>query len=89
MKRNLNLIKINLQYYKLRYRNISHFCLQKGGAMNEFFKLLIPQLFEYFKDETKVLEFIPKSIEQQYKNLLIEYTKENERKETKNETTNK
>lgn len=68
---------------------MSHFCLQKGGAMNEFFKLLIPQLFEYFKDETKVLEFIPKSIEQQYKNLLIEYTKENERKETKNETTNK
>lgn len=56
--------------------------------MNEFFKLLLPQLFEYFKDETKVLEFIPKAIEQQYKNLLIEYTKENERKETKNETTN-
>lgn len=57
--------------------------------MNEFFKLLIPQLFEYFKDERKVLEFIPKSIEQQYENLLIEYAKENERKETKNETTNK
>ena len=57
--------------------------------MNEFLKLLIPQLFKYFKDEIKVLEFIPKSIEQQYKNLLIEYAKENERKETKNETTNK
>ncbi len=57
--------------------------------MNEFLKLLIPQLFEYFKDEIKVLEIIPKSIEQQYTNLLIEYTKENERKETKNQTTNK
>ena len=44
--------------------------------MNEFFKLLIPQLLEYFKDETKVLDFIPKLIEKQYENVLLEYKKE-------------
>lgn len=56
--------------------------------MNYFLKFLLPQLLEYFKDEAKALEFIPKVIEQQYENLLLEYTKENERKEVKNETTN-
>ena len=55
--------------------------------MNYFFKFLLPQLYEYFKDETKVLEFIPQVIEQKYQNSLLEY-KENERKENKNETTN-
>lgn len=54
--------------------------------MNYFFKFLLPQLYDYFKDETKVLEFIPQVIEQQYENLLLEY-KENE-EENKNETTN-
>lgn len=49
--------------------------------MNEFFKLLMSQLLEYFKDETKVLEFVPK--------ILLEYVSESERKESKNETTNK
>ena len=48
--------------------------------MNYFFKFLLPQLYEYFKDETKVLEFIPQVIEQKYQNSLLEY-KENERKE--------
>lgn len=48
--------------------------------MNEFFKLLMPQLLEYFKDETKVLEFIP--------NILLEYVSESERKEVGNETIN-
>ncbi len=57
--------------------------------MNEFFKLLIPQLLEYFKDETKILEFIPKTLKKEYKSLLSQYIKEIERKETKNETTNK
>ena len=55
--------------------------------MNYFFKFLLPQLYEYFKDETKVLEFIPQVIEQKYQNSLLEY-KENERKEDKSETTN-
>lgn len=48
--------------------------------MNEFFKLLMPQLLEYFKDEAKVLEFIPK--------ILLEYISESERKEVENETAN-
>ncbi len=48
--------------------------------MNEFLKLLMPQLLEYFKNETKVLEFIPKT--------LFKYVSENERKKPKNETTN-
>lgn len=48
--------------------------------MNEFFKLLIPQLLEYFKDETKILEFIPKAIKQEYEKLLNEYIKEKEAK---------
>ena len=47
--------------------------------MNEFFRLLMPQLLEYFKVETKVLEFIPK--------VLLEYISESERKEVENETT--
>ena len=55
--------------------------------MNYFFKFLLPQLYDYFKDETKVLEFIPQVIEQKYQNSLLEY-KENERKEDKNETIN-
>ena len=55
--------------------------------MNYFFKFLLPQLYDYFKDETKALEFIPQVIEQKYQNSLLEY-KENERKENKNETTN-
>lgn len=55
--------------------------------MNYLFKFLLPQLYDYFKDETKVLEFIPQVIEQKYQNSLLEY-KENERKENKNETTN-
>lgn len=55
--------------------------------MNYFFKFLLPQLYDYFKDETKVLEFIPQVIEQKYQNSLLEY-KENERNEDKNETTN-
>lgn len=55
--------------------------------MNYFFKFLLPQLYDYFKDETKVLEFIPQVIEQKYQNSLLEY-KENERKEDKSETTN-
>lgn len=56
--------------------------------MNYFFKFLLPQLYDYFKDETKVLEFIPQVIGQQYENLLLEY-KEQKRKEDENETTNK
>lgn len=48
--------------------------------MNEFFKLLIPQLLEYFKDETKILDFIPKAIKQEYESILNEYIKENEAK---------
>ena len=37
--------------------------------MNYFFKFLIPQLLEYFdNDKEKLLEFIPKIIEGNYKN---------------------
>lgn len=60
---------------------------ERGRFMNYFFKFLLPQLYDYFKDETKVLEFIPQVIEQKYQNSLLEY-KENERKEDKSETTN-
>lgn len=56
------------------------FIYRKEVAMNEFFKLLIPQLLEYFKDETKVLEFIPKAIKQEYESLLSKYIKETETK---------
>ena len=39
--------------------------------MNYFFKFLVPQLLEYFdNDKEKVLEFIPKVIEENYKNEL-------------------
>lgn len=48
--------------------------------MNEFFKLLIPQLLEYFKDETKTLEFIPKAIKQEYEIPLSQYIKDTETK---------
>ncbi len=34
------------------------FIYSKEVSMNAFFKLLIPQLLENFKDETKVLKFI-------------------------------
>lgn len=37
--------------------------------MNYFFKFLIPQLLEYFNnDKEKLLEFIPKIVEKNYKN---------------------
>lgn len=49
--------------------------------MNYFFKFLLPQLSEYFKDDKSVKEFIPK--------VLLEYTKENERIDVKDETINK
>lgn len=74
--------KINLRYYKLRYRNISLFYWYKGGdLLNYFFKFLLPQLSEYFKDDKSVKDFIPK--------VLLEYTKENERNVVKDETINK
>ena len=39
--------------------------------MNSFFKFLIPQLMEYFNDDKTFLrEFIPKVIEEKYKNEL-------------------
>lgn len=39
--------------------------------MNYFFKYLIPQLLEYFNDDKEVLKFfIPKVIEENYKNEL-------------------
>ncbi|MCI9279874.1 MAG: hypothetical protein HFJ02_03635 [Bacilli bacterium] len=49
--------------------------------MNYFFKFLLPQLSQYFKDDKSVKDFIPK--------VLIDSIKENERKEIKNETINK
>ena len=40
--------------------------------MNYFFKYLIPQLLEYFNDDKEVLKFfIPKVIEENYKNEFI------------------
>ena len=39
--------------------------------MNYFFKFLIPQLMEYFHNDNEILlEFIPKVIEEKYKNEL-------------------
>ncbi len=39
--------------------------------MNYFFKFLIPQLLKYFNnDKQKVLEFIPKIMEENYKKEL-------------------
>ena len=65
------MIKINLQYYKLRYRNISLFNLRGLKLMTSFFKFLIPQLMEYFHNDNEILlEFIPKVIEEKYKNEL-------------------
>lgn len=44
--------------------------------MNYFFKFLVPQLLEYFdNDKEKLLEFIPKIIEENYQdeiNNLVE-----------------
>lgn len=39
--------------------------------MNYFFKYLIPQLLKYFNDDKEILKlFIPKIIEENYKNEL-------------------
>lgn len=39
--------------------------------MNYFFKYLIPQLLEYFNDDKEALKiFIPKIIDEKYKNEL-------------------
>lgn len=45
--------------------------------MNYFFEFLMPQLMEYFQnDKETLLEFIPKVIEENYKNeLKIEINK--------------
>lgn len=48
--------------------------------MNYFFKFLMPQLMEYFhNDKEKLLEFIPKVIEEKYEdeiNNLVEMKKD-------------
>lgn len=48
--------------------------------MNYFFEFLIPQLMEYFHNDNEILlEFIPKVIEEKYKNeLKKEITKNSE-----------
>lgn len=56
--------------------------------MNYFFKFLLPQLYDYFKDEAKVFDFIPQIIKQRYESTLLKYN-ENEREEDKNVTTTK
>lgn len=39
--------------------------------MNYFFKFLVPQLLEYFNNDKEILmEFVPKSIVENYKNEL-------------------
>lgn len=50
--------------------------------MNYFFKFLMPQLMEYFQnDKETLLEFIPKVIEENYKNELeIEINKNSQNK---------
>lgn len=50
--------------------------------MNYFFKFLIPQLMEYFHNDKEILlEFIPKVIEENYKNELeIEVNKNKQNK---------
>ena len=49
--------------------------------MNYFFKFLLPQLFDYFKEETLVKKFIPK--------ILLEYKDNLESEVKENETINK
>lgn len=45
------------------------FDLRGVEKMNYFFKFLVPQLLEYFNnDKEKLLEFIPKVVEENYKN---------------------
>ena len=57
----------------MRYK-LSQFLLVSGENINYFFKYLLPQLLEYFhNDKEAVKEFIPKIIEQQCNNLLLEY----------------
>lgn len=50
--------------------------------MNYFFKFLMPQLMEYFQNDKEfLLEFIPKVIEENYKNKLeIKINKNNQSK---------
>jgi len=48
--------------------------------MNYFIKFLLPQLLEYFKEETLAKEFVPK--------ILLEYTNNLESEDDKNETIN-
>lgn len=50
--------------------------------MNYFFKFLMPQLMEYFQNDKEIiLEFIPKVIEENYKNELeIEINKNSQNK---------
>ena len=59
--------------------------------MNEFFKYLLPQLLSYFDTQKLVLEdFIPKVIENHYRNLLFPYEPNNkENMENKKDETNK
>ena len=50
--------------------------------MNYFFKFLMPQLMEYFgNDKDILLEFIPKIIEENYKNELESENSKNSQKE--------
>lgn len=66
--------KVNLLYYKLRYKLSQFFYWLGGDNINYFFRFLLPQLLEYFNNDKEVVkEFIPKIIEQQCNNLLLEY----------------
>lgn len=92
MKKVQNLRKINLQFYKSRYKHISIFLSLKGGYIfNEFFKYLLPQLLSYFGTQKLVLEdFIPKVIENHYENPLLPYEPNNkENMENKDDEINK
>ena len=66
--------KVNLIYYKFRYKLSQFFYWLGGDNINYFFRFLLPQLLEYFNNDKEVVkEFIPKIIEQQCNNLLLEY----------------
>ena len=67
----IKLHKINLKFYKLEHNICSFLDLRGLKNMNYFFKFLVPQLLEYFdNDKEKLLEFIPKIVLENYKNVI-------------------
>ena len=55
------------------YQSWWKFIVYGGDNIDYFFKFLIPQLLEYFHNDTDIIdEFIPKIINEYYKKALLE-----------------